>query len=80
MINAGRHVISDKDKTSSGAPPNQTVSDEDLNAYIDGQLQPERRPHVERLIARDETARTQLDGLLRVRRLVRMAYRFPGKE
>lgn len=80
MINAGRHVVSDKGKTGSGAPPNQTVSNEDLNAYIDGELQPGRRLHVERLIARDETVRTRLNELLRVCRHVRMAYLFPGKE
>lgn len=80
MINAGRRVVSDKGKTSSGTPPNQTVSNEDLNAYIDGQLQPGRRLHVERLIARDETVRTRLNELLRVCRLVQIAYLFPGKE
>ena len=79
MINAGRHVVSDKDKASSGAPPNQTVSNEDLNAYIDGQLQPGRRLHVERLIASDEDVRAHVEELRRVRRLVRMAYLFPGK-
>lgn len=80
MINAGRRAVSDKGKTSSGTPPNQTVSNEDLNAYIDGQLQPGRRLHVERLIARDETVRTRLNELLRVCRLVQMAYLFPGEE
>lgn len=80
MINAGRHVVSDKGKTGSGVPPNQTVSNEDLNAYIDGQLPPERRLHLERLIARDETVRTRLNELLRVCRTVRMAYLFPDKE
>jgi anti-sigma factor RsiW len=50
------------------------VSDEDLNAYIDGQLPYNRRRDIERLIVTDDAMRVQVESLRRVRELVRLAF------
>ena len=56
------------------------VSDEDLNAYIDGQLPHNRRRDIERLIATDDAVRAQVESLRRVRGLVRLAFTSNKKE
>ena len=56
------------------------VSDEDLNAYIDGQLPYNRRRNIERLIATDDAVRVQVESLRRVRELVRLAFTLNKKE
>ena len=56
------------------------VSDEDLNAYIDGQLPHNRRRDIERLIATDAAVRVQVESLRRVRELVRLAFTLNKKE
>jgi anti-sigma factor RsiW len=58
----------------------QAISDRELNAYVDAQLPAADRRDIERLIAADDAVRVQVESLLRVCRLVRMAYLFPGKE
>lgn len=68
-----------QDDGAGGIGAALSVTDEELNAYIDGELTSGRRRVIERLIARGETVRTRLDELLRVRRLVRMAYLFPAR-
>ena len=50
------------------------VSDEDLNAYIDGQLPHNRRRDIERLIASNDAARTHAEELRRVRQIVQIAF------
>lgn len=69
-----------QDDGAGGIGVELSVTDEEMNAYIDGELTGGRLRAIERLIARDETVRTRLNELLRMHRLVRMAYRFPGKE
>lgn len=56
------------------------VSDEDLNAYIDGQLPHNRQRDIERLIATDDAVRVQVESLRRVRELVRLAFTLNKKE
>jgi anti-sigma factor RsiW len=56
------------------------VSDEDLNAYIDGELPADRRCEVKRLIATDDAVRVQVESLRRVRELVRLAFTLNKKE
>lgn len=69
-----------QDDGAGGIGAALSVTDEELNAYIDGEQTGGVRRAIERLIASDETVRTRLDELLGVRRLFRMAYLFPGKE
>lgn len=56
------------------------VSDEDLSAYIDGQLPHNRRRDIERLIVTDDAVRVQVESLRRVRELVRLAFPINKKE
>ncbi len=56
------------------------ISDEDLNAYIDGELTGGRRRAIERLIASDDAVRVQVESLRRVRELVRLAFPLNKKE
>jgi anti-sigma factor RsiW len=56
------------------------VLDEDLNAYIDGQLPHHRQRDIERLIANDDAVRVQVESLRRVRELVRLAFTLNKKE
>ena len=56
------------------------ISDEDLNAYIDGQLPHNRQRDIERLIATDDAVRVQVESLRRVRELVRSAFTLNKKE
>ncbi len=56
------------------------ISDEDLNAYIDGQLPYNRRRDIERLIVTDDAVRVQVESLRRVRELVCLAFPLNKKE
>jgi anti-sigma factor RsiW len=67
-------------ETNAVSEPAQTVSDAELNAYIDGELSRERRHTIERLVACDAGVRTRIEGLLSVRELVRRAYSPTNKE
>lgn len=51
------------------------VSAEDLSAYIDGELPMARRQAIKRMLLRDPEVRSQATDLVRVRTLVRLAYR-----
>jgi len=63
-------------RTGGGGP----ITDEDLNAYIDGQLPYNRRRNIERLIVTDDAVRVQVESLRRVRELVRLAFTLNKKE
>ena len=69
-----------RDNTGSRTGGGGPITDEDLNAYIDGELTADRRCEVERLIASDEDVRVQVESLRRVRELVRLAFTLNKKE
>jgi len=74
------HSVSNGDSVVVEMKSARPVSDEDLNAYIDGQLPPTRRRDVEQLIATDDAVRAEVESLRRVRELVRMAFTPNKKE
>ena len=61
-------------RDAASAASRLPISEEDLNAYVDGQLMPERRRAIERLIAGNEDVRAQIEALLQLRELVQTAY------
>jgi anti-sigma factor RsiW len=66
-------------RDNTGSPGNRTggggpIMDEDLNAYIDGELTADRRCEVERLIASDAAVCLHVETLRRVRGLVYLAF------
>jgi anti-sigma factor RsiW len=61
------------DDTRAATRLETSVSEEELNAYVDGELPPARRRSVERLIARDENVRARVEALQRLSELVRSA-------
>jgi anti-sigma factor RsiW len=64
----------DEGANGAGIGSPALVPDEELNAYIDGELAQPRRRAIERLIASDERVRARIEVLLCTRELVRMAY------
>ena len=63
-----------RDNTGSRTGGGGPITDEDLNAYIDGELTADRRCEVERLIASDDAACLHVETLRRVRGLVYLAF------
>ena len=68
------HLACTRDNTGSRTGGGEPITDEDLNAYIDGELTADRRCEVERLIAYDEDVRTHAEELRRVRQIVQIAF------
>lgn len=69
-----------EDTNGTGVESSALVPDEELNAYIDGELAQPRRRTIEQLIATDEHVRARIEVLLCTRELVRMAFALTRKE
>jgi anti-sigma factor RsiW len=67
-------MASDKGANGAGIGSPALVPDEELNAYIDGEMAQPRRRAIEQLIASDEHVRARIEVLLCTRELVRTAY------
>ena len=57
-----------------------TLSPETLSAFLDGELDPKKREQVERALARDDSARRQLQKLRRGSAILRAALNEPLSE
>lgn len=67
-------MVQMRNRAGARAATGPSISEQDLNAYVDGQLTPARRRAIEQLIAGNEHVRAQVEALLLLRELVQAAY------